>query len=284
MRTPTKLILVTLLVSQMLLIGYAHADTPVGGIITTDTTWTKASSPYTLTSNIFVPQGITLTIQAGVTVYMNDHAIKVNGTLNARGIGSNRIIFSSDTPTLWNSPGVIAFLSGTSSWNEQAQTGSIIEYATITSVEPVPTIYIENSSPKINYCFVTTSKSPTTFTIEGGSSVISNCTITSYAGGGIGTEGILFEANAFILSNKIFNCYIGVFVEANANVQNNLLINNQEGLQVASGLKAIIQNNTIANNERGIGRFTPVFNLDPDKNILLYNKFIDNTSAYTACI
>src|SRR3990172_10271824 len=43
------------------------ADTSVSGYITSDTTWTKANSPY-VAGNVIVNSGVTLTIEQGVTV------------------------------------------------------------------------------------------------------------------------------------------------------------------------------------------------------------------------
>jgi len=61
-------LIVTVLVSSMLLIANVQASTPVGGIITSDTTWTDTNSPYTLTGSVTVNPGVTLTIEPGVTV------------------------------------------------------------------------------------------------------------------------------------------------------------------------------------------------------------------------
>jgi hypothetical protein len=46
----------------------ARANTVVGGVITANTTWTTASSPYEVTSQVIVYNNAKLTIQPGVTV------------------------------------------------------------------------------------------------------------------------------------------------------------------------------------------------------------------------
>lgn len=56
----------------------------VGGLIYNDTTWTLANSPYIVTSDLYIDNGTTLTIEAGVEVYAEDNeAIEVLGHLNA---------------------------------------------------------------------------------------------------------------------------------------------------------------------------------------------------------
>jgi hypothetical protein len=86
----------------------AYGDTPVSGNIYTDTTWSKASSPYIVTGIIQVYPGATLTIDAGTVVRFvkneapdpNDKAgIRVGGTLIARGTNDEMILFTSDSPS-----------------------------------------------------------------------------------------------------------------------------------------------------------------------------------------
>jgi hypothetical protein len=69
----------------------SEAATEVGGIISTDTTWTEENSPYKVTSRIQIPLGVTLTIEPGVTVSSSEFL--VNGTFSARGTEGKRIVF-----------------------------------------------------------------------------------------------------------------------------------------------------------------------------------------------
>jgi uncharacterized protein YjdB len=59
--------------------------TAVGGIISTNTSWSLANSPYRLTSKVQVAYGATLTIQPGVVVHGANQAADVFGTLTAIG-------------------------------------------------------------------------------------------------------------------------------------------------------------------------------------------------------
>jgi hypothetical protein len=73
---------------------YGSLNTDVGGIITTDTTWSLANSPYNLISNVQISEGITLTIEPGVIVNGNNLSVQAWGNLNAVGTGSLKIRFN----------------------------------------------------------------------------------------------------------------------------------------------------------------------------------------------
>lgn len=98
----------------------ALAATEFKGIINTDTTWTKANSPYSLTGNVLVNQGVTLRIEAGVTVnFKSDYNIQVNGTLIAEGTNNNPIVFNGEA-AFYNA--YVTFASVSKSWDEQSAT------------------------------------------------------------------------------------------------------------------------------------------------------------------
>ena len=102
--------LVSLLLLQTRLEAAAGPQTAeVGGTLTEDTVWTAVNSPYVLTSTLFIPDGITLTVEPGVTVLGQSYGgIIVQGEIVAIGTAVSPITFTSVTdsaPGEW--PGLL---------------------------------------------------------------------------------------------------------------------------------------------------------------------------------
>lgn len=93
-------LLTAIIISGLILVSIVHFGAAQSGLITfitSDTSWTKANSPYTLTGPIVVSTGVTLTIDAGVTANLNGYYLYINGTLRAIGSTSDNIcIFGGD--------------------------------------------------------------------------------------------------------------------------------------------------------------------------------------------
>jgi parallel beta-helix repeat protein len=264
--------------------GTVQAATNVSGIITSDTTWTKANSPYTLTGPVGVVDNTTLTIEAGVTVNFGEFYLVVNGTLDARGSIVENIHFISNGTSLSSSDakGVIIFSRVSNSWDEQNKTGSIIENAIISSTQPVPSICIEDTSPKINNCTIS-STSYHAISVEGGP-IISNSTITN-SSAGITITTALSGKNATISDNIISNCELGIYISRGTPiVERNLIINNNgsktkgEGGIRIDGLMSsspLIRNNTIVQNSVGINLI-----LSPSPVIIFNNIYGNEYNVY----
>ncbi len=76
--------------------------------VTASGTWTQSHGPYYIENNITIPFGNTLNIEPGVVVYFNgDHSIYVEGTLNALGNATSKILFdrniTNPSVTNWSS-------------------------------------------------------------------------------------------------------------------------------------------------------------------------------------
>jgi len=72
-----------------------ESGTQTGGIINSNTTWTKQESPYVITDTVQIPSGVTLTIEPGVTISKPSHGdmFLINGKIYAHGTSTNRIFF-----------------------------------------------------------------------------------------------------------------------------------------------------------------------------------------------
>lgn len=275
-----------------------HPDTPtlwthneIGGIINSDTTLTLENSPYNFTDDLLIDEGVTLTIEPGVTVNFNDYFMAVGGTLFAIGTETDKIVMSgSGFAYTGELEGRIVFLS--------TSTDSIIEYTEITST-PGVIIGIYESSPTISNSIISNSTRDAgpgyAINMVDASPTITNNVITNTMGIYIGglTElssptitgniisqncvGIYIscaESRPFISDNIISNNGVGITIEAirtnGTIITRNLIINNLgerfsdhplwplvaegSGIQIYSGLNYAVEisNNTICNNIDGI--------------------------------
>ncbi|MCP4427392.1 MAG: hypothetical protein GY803_23130, partial [Chloroflexi bacterium] len=67
----------------------------VSGLITSDTTWTAAQSPYIVTDVVTVTDGVTLTIEPGVQVMLEQYqSLIVEGNISAVGTAAEPITFT----------------------------------------------------------------------------------------------------------------------------------------------------------------------------------------------
>ncbi len=107
------------------------SQTNVSGVISTNTTWSLANSPYVVVGNVLIEQGISLTIEAGTQIkFDNDKYIKVEGFILAEGTISNRISFTSNSinPSKSSWKGIVIRPTGGSQFNanKEYQSGTKI--------------------------------------------------------------------------------------------------------------------------------------------------------------
>ena len=253
-------LVIATLVTSLFLVANVHASTSVSGTLTADTTWTRAGSPYVLSGPVYVNSGVTLTIEQGVTVDLYSYTLQVSGTLTAVGSSDNRIVFTTGSA---NNPRII-FNSGSTSWNEFADSGCIVENAVFNAA----TISVSNCSPKIssnyftNSLFVAVSGSTgsplivnnafncrnTAISFSAGSPTITNNFVKGVS---IGTYGIYVGNSAYVSNNNVTGSYTGIYVTGNSTIYKNLVTSNTLGISATGGLAAI-ENNVIANNSIGI--------------------------------
>jgi len=187
--------------------GTATGDTIVGGVISTDTTWTLAGSPYIVNSSITVQgtsgaDGITtLTIEPGVHVKINPNIstyISVGaasgnpGALQALGTSSDPIIFTSNaaSPAPGNWTGIK--ILNTSHDSGTSMNHCIVRYAGYGQ----GSILIDQASPTISNTTVEYSSNYDLYYTGVVGGVVSGCTFNSgiYL---LSTSTVSFSGNTF---------------------------------------------------------------------------------------
>ena len=72
-------------------------------ILSQNTTWRKSESPFYLEGRAHVSEGVTLTIEPGVTIISNGGRISFDGTIKAEGMSSDKISFELTTAEIFES-------------------------------------------------------------------------------------------------------------------------------------------------------------------------------------
>ncbi len=232
--------------------GKAQSGTQVSGIIISDTTWTKANSPYGLTGAVAVNTGATLTIQPGVVVNLNNYYIQVNGTLTAIGTSTDKIQFND---------GTITFTVLSQGWNAQTGIGSIIQYATVNYSNYSRSGFTEslvevNSQAKIDHNILYGDFYLSRLISAKAGTISSNLLIAEYS-----ITGVYCKENAVVIDNKIVGAIRGIEVDSGApSIKRNLIIDSSTcGISITnigrSSTTPLIQDNSIVKNKNGIEIF-----------------------------
>lgn len=269
-----SIMLIALAVSGLLSVTNTKAETTFNSIIDTDTTWTRAGSPYTLTNDVAIRTGATLTIEPGVTVNLGSHQLRVYGTLNARGT-TDRIAFVGNS-------GLIVFDSE-SGWNEQSGIGCVIDNAYFSSI----VIAVNGGYPKISNSYFTVSPKTAIEIYSGSPSIINNVININSKGAidahfdsssvisynlivGNGQQyGITVSGTAIVSNNNITGCWTGIYAIGASTIQSNIVMNNgNDGIR-SNNSATVIENNVLANNKCGMS----------GTGIIQYNTIANNWDA-----
>ena len=150
------------------------ADTDITyGIISQNTTWSLANSPYLVHCNILVQQDATLTIEPGVVIKFDVQcAMQIDGKLVAIGTETDRITFTSNLPNpqpgdwgriFFSDPAQDAILDTNAVYSD----GCVLQYCTLTygggdseygtSLATIQSSY--SSMPYVDNCIIQYSQS-----------------------------------------------------------------------------------------------------------------------------
>ncbi len=189
--------------------------------ISSNTTWTKANSPYTLTGNLTVDPGATLTIEPGVTIQIpSDCTLQVNGILVARGSSSEKISFIGGDVSLGGSgSGSVIENTILNPTNLVIGSSATIDNNTIIgrgSANSFEAVLITGGAPNISNNLIYGADSQRGIGITGGSPTISSNGIM----GMIISEGD--NAGALVISHNTIEGGISLSISG-ATITNNLI-------------------------------------------------------------
>jgi parallel beta-helix repeat protein len=246
------------------LIGFGNINvsgTDVSGSISSDTTWTLASSPYFVVGNITVENGVNLTIDPGVEVRFDGYySIYVEGDLFAVGNGTDRIIFTSNkstpAPEDWNtiqinSTGWASLRYCDISYGETGislrdTSGNYISHNNIFFIDHTGIFGWSSSNNTISNNNVTDNYVGISMSFFSDNNTISRNNITSNGATGI---GLGLGSNNTVISNNISDNFQGITSDNSIDniIRDNLISNNGGyGLYITHSNNHIVTGNNIS--------------------------------------
>ncbi len=133
---------------------FSFSQTSVSGVISSNTTWTKAASPYLITGNTQINSGAVLTVEPGAKIiFQGDFYLKAFGNIIAIGNSVDSVYFETNSPSVKIGKGIYIRSSATSilDVNYNYQSGSIFKYCSFKNFARAIYLYesglvIENSN------------------------------------------------------------------------------------------------------------------------------------------
>ena len=218
----------------------------ISGIISTNTTWNLTDSPISVTGNVDIASGATLTIEAGVTVqFAGGKVMQVDGQLIARGTAASPIIFTSSQATpapgqwgyvLFNSDSVGASFDVAGHY----LAGSILEYVSINSAGANVggsnyAVSLAGATPFINFATIQQNSgaginivNPTTSLVKITNSTLSNngTGLIANVGGPASPGGTLVLQGNTITNNTFIGVNLNTYAYGVATLTGNVISNN----------------------------------------------------------
>lgn len=136
-----------------LLFKTGHSQTNVSGVISTNTTWTKAGSPYNITGNTQINSGSVLTIEPGARiVFTGNFYLKALGNIIAIGNSVDSIYFETNSTNAKIGNGIHIRNSATALFdlNNNYLSGSIFKFASFKNFSKA--IYFYQAGVAIQNC------------------------------------------------------------------------------------------------------------------------------------
>jgi hypothetical protein len=243
---PYQLIIATMVVFG----GQSSGQTTASGLIYSNTTWNKAGSPYIVTGNMDVNQGVTLTIEAGVQVrFAGSYYLYIDGALTAAGTPFDSILFTSNKP----SPSVGDWV-GVKFRINSLNNPNTIQYCHFSYANYA--IAVDGSSPDISHSLIEQNQTGIYIYYNYGYPVVTDNIITHNVISGIYgyNYGTIFGPGGGldIVGNKITYNGNGIDMPVTATkIDSNNISGNTNGIYLNSGAHNTIpevNNNTISNN------------------------------------
>ena len=181
-------------------------------------TLSKSAGPYRITSDVYVPEDSTLTIEAGIEIHFNGfYSLTVSGRMLAIGSPTNYILFTStpdnNSTDRGDWEGIV--------FNNPDQT-SIMEFCNVRDgglfvdyEEDVRgAIHCVNSSPVIRKCILSDNGYNAVYTRDNAAPLIDGCTMTNNAFSGVVCDTLAkpLIRNCIIVTNDDY----GVFAVLNS--------------------------------------------------------------------
>ncbi len=264
------------------------AQTIVNGIITSNSTWTKQNSPYIVTANTLVQEGVVLTVEPGTIVKFNAAvSLQIDGTLMAQGTAREHITFTANSTSPYRGYWNRIHFTGPNVYTNpnNAPPKSYLEYCDLQFGGSLGKgmVLIENVTNHVNNCTISNSSSAGIY-LKKSPTRIEKSIISNNTGSGIYHESDPYF-DTYIIDNEIANnsspaiyfADIGAYYQLNI-THNNIHSNaggiyiNQEG--GSGSCKIHISQNVIQHNTANLATAIYIskgFDIDISCNVITDN-------------
>jgi parallel beta-helix repeat protein len=242
-RSLSSVFLIVIITSGLVLVstvqfGTVKASTVVNGLISSDTTWTLAGSPYIVTGDVLVDAGVVLNIEAGVAVKFGDETrLIADGTLIADGDEAQPITFTSNAAT--PSPGNWGTINFRGSSTESIMKWAKISYAS-------DGVTVNAGSPTLEHCNVSNNQRYGVY-VSAGAPTIKSSTVSGNGKDGIWNYVGTITITSSTISNNKGN---GIYKDSETiTVQDSVISSNlQSGIYGGAGGQFTVSNCTVSYN------------------------------------